>query len=413
MDVKSAFLNGDLSDDIYMKQPEGFRNKDQPEKVCKLKKSIYGLKQSARCWNEKIDAYLKSSGYKQSSADPCIYYQTQVVNGKSVIMIIAVYVDDTMLLSNDLEVLKGEKKGLSDCFAMDDRGEINFILGMEVKRYREKGVMTIDQKLYLQNVLKRFGMEDCKPVSTPVEPGKKYVKLSDGDEPVDISLYQAAIGSLNYAAIATRPDLSIAVSMLSQFMQNPGKEHWIGIKRIFRYIRGTLDYGLLFTYSDCFRLEGYCDADWAGCVETRKSVSGHIFKIGNCAISWRAKKQPIVALSSTEAEYVALCGAAQETVWLRNLLKDIGFDQGHATTLFEDNQGAIALSKNPKDHPRTKHIDVKYHYVRETIDKNVVNLVYCPTADMVADILTKGLPKFTFEKFRSEMGVCNVVALSK
>ena len=342
MDVKSAFLNGELEDEIFMKQPNGFVDKRYPAKVCKLNKSLYGLKQSARCWNLMIDEYLKSLNYIQNKADPCIYYRTEVVDRKEVIMIVAVYVDDTIICSNNINMLNAEKERLSSRFEMDDRGELHFILGMEVNRDRNKRILTIDQKLYLKNVLKRFGMEDCKPVSTPIEPGTKFRKLTADEEVIDESLYQAAVGSLNYAAIATRPDLSVAVGKLSQFMKNPGKEHWIGIKRVFRYIQGTLNYGLKFSYSDSFKLYGYSDADLAGCVDTRKSTSGHVFRIGDSTISWRSKKQPIVALSSTEAEYVALCAAAQETIWLRNLLKDINILQPGATTLYEDNQGAIA-----------------------------------------------------------------------
>ena len=298
-----------------------------------------------------------------------------------------------------------EKKRLGLRFAMDDRGEIHFILGMEVKRDRKNKVMTICQRSYLETVLARFGMQDCKPVGTPLETGKRFVQIDDNEEPVDVKLYQAAIGSLNYAAIATRPDLSVAVGMLSQHMRNPSEDHWSGVKRVLRYIKGTFDFGLKFTYSDSFVLHGFADADWAGCSESRKSTSGEVFKIGNCTVSWRSKKQSVVALSSCEAEYISLCSAAQETVWLRNLLADVGFEQTQATTIREDNQGAMCLARNPKDHTRTKHIDVKFHYTRETIENNILKLVYCPTGEMVADTLTKGLPKSGFEKFRSEMGV--------
>ena len=406
MDVKSAFLNGELHEDIYMKQPEGFVDEINPSKVCRLKKSLYGLKQSARCWNQVIDKYLKSSGYIQSDADACIYYKHKTINGKKIIVIIAVYVDDTIICSNDTATLKSEKKNLSDQFEMDDRGELHYILGMAVKRDRKKRVLTIDQNIYLQDVLKRFGMEDCKPVATPVEPGKKFTVLKDEKEAFpNVQMYQAAIGSLNYAAIATRPDLSVAVGMLSQHMRNPSHEHWSGVKRVLRYIRGSIDFGLRFTYSDEFVLSGFADADWAGCVDTRKSTSGEFFKLGNNPISWRSKKQSIVALSSCEAEYVSLCSATQEVVWLRRLLNSVGFTQNNPTIMYEDNQGAICLSKKSKDHSRTKHVDVKYHYTREVIEKNLITLEYCPTGNMIADTLTKGLPKPAFEKFRAEMGV--------
>jgi hypothetical protein len=405
MDVVAAFLNGDLTDTIYMKQPEGFVNQDHPNKVCMLKKSLYGLKQSARCWNDKIDAYLKASEYKQSSADPCIYYRTQMIGNKAVVVFIGVYVDDTIFMSNDTAVLEAEKARISSEFAMDDRGEIHFILGMEVKRDRARKIITISQKAYLESVLTRFGMNECNPVSTPLETGKRFERLSEGDETVDIKLFQAAIGSLNYAAIATRPDLSLAVGLLSQHMVNPGKDHWSGIKRVLRYVKGTVDFGLRFEASNDFSLHGYSDADWAGCTETRKSTSGQLFRIGNCSISWRSRKQSIVALSTTEAEYVAMCESAQEAVWLRVLLNDIGFSQDSPTVIFEDNQGAIALSQNPKDHSRTKHIDIKYHYIREKVAEKQLEIQYCATGEMTADTLTKSLPKPAFEKFRARMGV--------
>ena len=393
-----------------MKQPEGFVNSDHPEKVCRLNSSLYGLKQSARCWNLVIDSFLKSKNYKQNAADPCVYYKCEIVDGKKIIMIIAVYVDDSILCSNHLDALKVAKKHLSDRFEMDDRGEIHYILGMTVKRDRVNRTLTIDQKCYLQNVLIRFGMEDSKPMSTPLDPDAKFVSLSKDEEPLDVTLFQAVIGSLNYAAICTRPDLSTAVGMLSKFMQRPGKEHWVGIKRVLRYVQSTLNYGLVFRQSDAFRLQAYSDSDWAGCKDTRKSTSGLVCRLGNCTISWRSKKQPIVALSTTEAEYIALCAATQEVVWLRRLLHGVDRNESGATVVFEDNQGAMSLSRNPKDHSRTKHIDVKYHFVRESVEKEIISVVYCPTAEMVADVLTKGLAKPKFEKFREAMGVLDVTS---
>ena len=407
MDVKTAFLNGDLDNEIFMKQPEGYTDKKQPDKVCKLRKSIYGLKQSARCWNMTIDRYLKESHYIQSTADPCIYSKSENRSGKNCLIIIAVYVDDTILASNDVAMLTAEKIKLSKKFEMDDQGEIHYCLGMSIKRDRKAKVLMINQKVYLENVLKKFGMQDCKPVSTPMEASMRYEKLADEEKPLNIREYQAIIGSLTYASIATRPDLSSAVGVLSQFMTNPGPQHWQGVKRILRYVKGTLDHGLRFepTIAEGLNLYGYTDADWAGDVSTRKSTSGYIFRIGGATVSWKSKRQAIVALSSTEAEYVALCSAAQEVVWLRRLLESIGFTQSAATILNEDNQGAIALSKNPKSHSRTKHIDIKYHYIRGAIEKKEIELAYCPTEKMIADILTKGLPKPKFEELRCLMGV--------
>ena len=410
MDIKTTFLNGNLENEIFMRQPEGYVSQEHPNFVCKLNKGIYGLKQAARCWNVAIDDYLKSSGYTQSTADPCIYSKIEVKDGKKCIMIIAVYVDDTLLASNDDQMLRAEKAKLGERFEMDDRGQVHYLLGMSIQRERESKILTISQKSYLENILKRFGMQDCKPVSTPLEPGKKYDKLQDDRDPVDVQRYQAAIGSLIYASIASRPDIAEAVGVLSQFMARPGPEHWTGVKRIFRYIKGTLDFGLKYVASDKgdLSLQGYSDADWAGDVSTRKSTSGYVFKLGGATISWKSKRQSVVALSSTEAEYVALSSAAQETVWLRHLLSSIGFEQSHPTILYEDNQGAIALSKNPKDHPRTKHIDIKYHYIRECMEKKEAQLIYCTTEDMLADILTKGLPKVRYQHLRSLLGVAQI-----
>ena len=408
MDVKSAFLNGELDEEIFMKQPEGFIDQDHPQKVCRLNSSLYGLKQSARCWNLVIDSYLKSKNFVQNTADPCIYYRYEVIDNNEIIVLIAVYVDDSIICSNRIAVLNAEKRHLSERFEMDDRGEIHYILGMSVRRDRANRVLTIDQSCYLQNVLIRFGMENCKSMATPVDADAKFVSLPKNEEAVDVTLYQAVIGSLNYAAICTRPDLSTAVGILSKFMQCPGNEHWVGVKRVLRYVRGTLNYGLVYRHSEVFQLEAYSDSDWAGCKDSRKSTSGLVCRLGNCTISWRSKKQPIVALSSTEAEYVALCAASQEVVWIRRLLHGVAHKQGDATVVYEDNQGAMCLARNPKDHSRTKHIDVKYHYIREAVEKEVIRVSYLPTAEMVADALTKGLAKPKFEKFREAMGVLDV-----
>ncbi|XP_065060473.1 uncharacterized protein LOC135687761 [Rhopilema esculentum] len=216
-----------------------------------------------------------------------------------------------------------------------------------------------------------------------------------------------SIGCLTYAATATRSDIAAAVGVLSQFMSHPSKKHWQGIKRIFRYIKGTVNCGLKFeSFSEMnSSLLGYSDADWGGDLSTRKSTSGYLFKLCGGIVSWKKKKQPVIALSSTEAEYIALCSSTQEAVWLRRLLESIGFAQQKPTTVYEDNQGAIALSKNTKNHAKTKHIDIRYHYIREAIEKNNIMLEYCPIEQQTADILTKGLAKERFQKLRSTMGI--------
>ena len=215
---------------------------------------------------------------------------------------------------------------------------------------------------------------------------------------------------MTYLSTTTRPDISAAVSVLSQYMSEPSSDHWIGVKRVLRYLRGTMNFGLKFSVDDKNpQLVGYSDSDWAGDQDTRKSTTGYVFQINNCTVSWSSRKQSTVAKSSTEAEYVALSTATQEAIWLRRLMVDLGKDMDIPTTIYEDNQGAIELAKNPKYHNRTKHIDVCFHFVRERIASNEIHVEYCPTEFMTADIMTKGLTRVVFEKFRDMLGVCNTV----
>ena len=231
--------------------------------------------------------------------------------------------------------------------------------------------------------------------------------MSKDDSPFDVSQYQQAIGCLTYAATTTRPDIAAAVGILSQFMSTPSLDHWMGVKRILRYIKGSLHYGLRFYADDNSKdgLIGYTDADWAGDLDTRRSTSGYAFFLGNSVISWLSKRQITVAKSSTEAEYVALSCATQEAIWLRRLLDDIHFGDESPTVIYEDNQGAIELSKNPRHHNRVKHIDIAFHFARERVASGEINVEYCPTEQMIADIMTKPLPRDKFENFRLLLGV--------
>ena len=325
MDVKTAFLQGNLEDEIYMEQPEGFVDEERPDYVCKLNKSIYGLKQAARCWNAAIDTFLLSNGYKKCSADPCVYIKlVKRKDGKIDFVIIALYVDDIILCSNNTNMLKKEKLALAKRFKVEDLGELHYVLGMSVKRNRRSRTLSISQTKYLGGVLKRFNMENCKPVPTPLEQGRKFEPLSEDEEPVDVQAYQMAIGYLTYVTTVSPPDLCAAVGVLSKFMSKPGTEHWQGVKRVMRYIQGTLKYGLLFTADGTDpKLTGYSDADWGGDVSTQRSTSGYVFQIQGNTVSWCSKRQTCVARSTTEAEHMALSIACQESIWLRRLLSDI------------------------------------------------------------------------------------------
>ena len=327
-------------------------------------------------------------------------------NGRISFVILGVYVDCIIPVSINPALLKAEKAALCERFEMIDQGKIHYLLGMSTKRDRESKTLMISQPNYVEKVLKKFGMENCKPVSTPLEPGSKFQKLSPSDEPFDVQTYQQAIGCPTYMSTATRPDIAAAVGVLSQYMSIPSKDHWIGVKRVVRYLKGTLRYGLKFTAHEKEpELFGYSDADWVGDVDTRRSTSGYVFQIGSTTVSWSSRKQATVAKSSTEAEYVELSSATQEAVWLRRLMEDLGREMDAPTTIYEDNQGAIELAKNAKYNNRTKHIDICHHFVRERVVSNEFQVIYCPTKDMIADIMTKGLGKLSFEKLRNLLGV--------
>jgi hypothetical protein len=413
MDVSTAFLNGDLDCDIYMEQPEGFVDATKPDYVCKLKKGLYGLKQSARCWNATLDDFLKSRGFVPNEADECVYTKTvKQADGKISFLILAVYVDDIIPISNDTRLLSSEKRAICDRFDMVDNGEISHCLGLIIKRDRANKIITISQSNYIEEILTKFGMEGSRPVATPLEPGVQYCKMADGDTTFNVKTYQQAIGSLTYAAICTRPDISAAVGVLSQFMSNPTSVHWTGVKRVLRYLRGTTNYGLVYDGTSNSELVGFSDADWAGDVNTRRSTSGYAFQLGKATITWSSRRQATVAKSSTEAEYVALSAAASECIWLRRLVSNLGMDVTTPTTIYEDNQGAIDIAKNPKHHDRTKHIDVSHHFVRERVASKELYVEHCPTGEMTADILTKGVTAVKFRKFRDMLGVMDVCAPS-
>ena len=330
----SAFLNGRLDSEIYMRQPEGYVDQSKPD-----------------------HAHLKKAGYAQCSADYYIYVK-RLENGKLVFW--SLYVDDLPIASNDITILVEEKESLKAAFDMKDQGEIHFCLGMSVRRDRKNKRMFINQTSYLQNVLRKFGMENCKEISTPLEFGK-YFSLKEENEPsADKRMFQSAVGCLAYAATATRPDLSASVGVLSKFMSDPSVEHWQGIKRVMRYIKGTLDHGVRIDTSeyDAINLIGYSDGDWAGGAVSRKSTSGFLFKLEGGAVSLQSKRQTTIALFSAEAKYLAKSSAVQEAVWLHQLLSDLGFQQESPTIINEENQGVIALSKHPTSHSRTKHIDI-------------------------------------------------------
>lgn len=400
MDVDTAFLNAPVSETIYVEQPEGFVEygpKGEPL-VCKLNKSLYGLKQSPRNWNHVIDGWFREYGLKVSEADPCLYVKRSG-NATGPVLVILLWVDDLIISGSDVEEIAKFKSAISARFNMKDLGNLSCILGMAVKRNRAARTLEMSQEVYIDTVLKRFGMTDCKPVGTPAEG-----TLSRSKDAGPSRDYMSLVGSLLYAAMVTRPDIAYAVQALGRHLQSSTDEHFTAAKRVLRYLKGTKDLGLKFGLcASEATIKGYADADWASDKDTRRSVTGYLFMHGGAAISWSSKLQPTVALSSSEAEYMSACAAAQEAIHLRRLMGSLGYMQQGPTIIMEDNMGCIGMSENPIMHRRSKHIDIRFHFLREAVERGEVVLTFIPTVEQVADLLTKALPKTRTQALRGQM----------
>lgn len=403
MDVETAFLNAPIEGDVYIEQPPGYEQygPNGEELVCKLNKCIYGLRDSPHNWHKMIDRWLHEYGLRATRTDVCVYIMGSPDDENTGILIVLLYVDDLVVIGSKLKTIQGFKDAISKAFKVKDMGELRFVLGMEVLRDRARRTLELRQTAYLDRIVERFGMENCRPTKTPAEVGLQLPRLSGGDGHYN-SDYMSLVGSIQYAATCTRPDLAYIAQVLSRHMQASGEEHWIAAKRVLRYIKGTRTLGLKFsgTSSDGGALEGfameteleaYSDADWGGDRATGRSTTGYLFKMAGAGVSWASKLQQTVALSSMESEYMAATAAVQEAVYLRRLLEEMGFVQTGPTVIKEDNQSCIAFSSRQVDHQRTKHIDLKYHFTRDYVSKGVVRLEYVPTGEQQADLLTKAL----------------------
>lgn len=398
LDVKTAFLNGDLEEIIHMKMPDCYNSNSSVCKVLKLKKAIYGLKQASRAWNKKVDNCLVSNGYKRSKIEPCMYIKD--INGCK--NIVTVYVDDFFIFSNDKIETDSLKQILSNKFIIKDLGQVKQCLGMNVTFNKEKGYVYLSQETYIDQLLSKFQLRDCKTVDTPME-----VKLNVKKGQVGINShvpYQQLIGSLMYLSVLTRPDISYSISYLSQFNNCHTKEHWEYAKRILKYLKRTKCYGIKYCKEGNSEITGYVDADWASNSIDRRSYTGMCFLLSDGVISWECRKQKCIALSSTEAEYVGLSEACREILYIRSLQYEITHKL-YTFSLFNDNQGAQKLCANPILHKRTKHIDIKYHFCRDLVKDKIVKVLYLPTANMPADILTKSLCSAKHYKFMSLLGI--------
>lgn len=405
MDVTSAYLNGILGEEVYMIQPEKFVDKNHPQKVCKLKKALYGLKQAGREWNVKLDSVLCGIGFKRCKADTCVY--TMNINNE--INLVAVYVDDIMFACSSREMLHQIKYQIGLEFDVIDKGPIDHFLGMEVSMNTNNQIC-IGQQQFIRKLLEDFDMVNTRKCNTPLVPGQKFKRCIDCSscDKTDIKQYQSLIGSLMYLGISTRPDIIHSISKLAQFNANPHMEHIVAAKHVLRYLSNTINFKI------CYRktgepLKAFADADWAGCCDDRKSYTGFVFFIAGASVTWESKKQQSIALSSTEAEYMALSTASKEVVYLRSFLNELGFLRliDGPTELHGDNLSSQQLVKNPIYHARSKHIDIRVHYIRDVYNKNVIVLKYTPTGEMIADILTKNLSKVKHAELSLKLGLLN------
>nr|ABG22578.1 retrotransposon protein, putative, unclassified [Oryza sativa Japonica Group] len=382
LDVKNAFLHGDLHEEVYMDIPLGFGNSQTVEKVCKLKKSLYGLKQSPRAWFDRFRRAVCGMGYSQCNGDHMVFYKHRGAH----ITILAVYVDDIVIMGDDVEEIRCLKERLGRAFEVKDLGPLRYFLGIEIAR-SSKGIV-FSQRKYILDLLTDTGMIGCCPCITPID--RNHQLCAQSGDPVDEEAYQRLVGRLIYLC-HTRPDISYAVSVVSSYMHDPRTSHLDVVHMILRYLKGTPGKGLWFRKNGHLNVEGYCDADWASGMNDRRSTSGYCVFVGGNLVSWRSKKQAVVARSTAEAEYIAMALGLSEMLWMRSLLSELRVLRNDNVMLHCDNKSAINIANNPVQHDRTKHVEIDRFFIKEKIDSGMLRLEYIKSCEQLADCLTKGL----------------------
>jgi hypothetical protein len=409
IDIVTAFLYGNLSETIYMNTPTGANLRS---KIVKLLKALYGLKQAPRAWHSVIDTFLVSEcGFVKAKSTPCLYSKTS--SGKKVI--VSLYVDDLTIVGNS-KLIQDLKAKLKSRFNISELGSVRTCLGLQVERDVKKGTLFIHQSRYLDDLLKKTGMSAANPAPTPALQNCKLTKLMCPNTTLDYQSVKDSEKKLKYRSVVssllwllqTRPDIAHAVGAVSRFVSNPGPSHYLALKRILRYLKGTSDFGMFYRRSNIHPqkfLAAYSDSDWAQNADDRRSTSGYVVMLNGNVISCKSKAQSCVALSSCEAETVAICLCAQELVFLRSVLQELGYSQTEPTVLFCDNTGAIAFTKDGANHSKMKHISLRQHYVRDLVSDEQVKPVYVPTDLNLADIFTKALGPVKFQGFRKKLRV--------
>ncbi|KAG7598819.1 F-box associated interaction domain [Arabidopsis suecica] len=392
MDVHNAFLHGDLDEEVFIRFPPGFRTDDKTQ-VCRLHKSLYGLKQAPRCWFAKLTTALKEYGFEQSLSDYSLF-TLEDANGDLRLHVL-VYVDDLIVSGSSVDIIQKFKDYLCSTFKMKDLGWLKYFLGIEVARGPQG--MYLSQRKYILDLLSETGLLGAKPASHPIEQNHKLATTTSAAFP-DPSRYRRLVGRLIYLA-HTRPELSYAIHLLSQFMNAPKTEHWDAVLRVIRYLKGNPGQGIFLRAGGDLKITAWCDSDYATCPDTSRSLTAWFIQLGGSPLSWKTQKQDTVSRSSTEAEYKAMGDTVSEVLWLRELLTTLGVDCSYTIPLYCDNMSAIHLSKNPVNHARTKHIAKEYHFIRDEIVRGVIYPHHVPTKQQLADILTKALGRREFEEF--------------
>jgi len=399
MNVKTAFLNGDLDEEIYMEQLEGFVMPGQEKKVCRLRKSLYGLKQAPKHWHQKYDQAILAYGFNINESDKCVYTKfDEKRNG----VIICLYVDDMLICGTDLYQVQLTKRIMSSEFDMKDMGQANVILAIQIVRDDES--ITLTQSHYIEKVLKRFNHMNCALVSTPLDPSVELVK-NIGNLVSQLE-YSKLIGCLMYAMTCTRPDIALAISKLSRFTSNPSELHWFAIRRVLKYLKKTINYGLCYGGYPSV-LEGFLDASWIVKDQDHASTSGWIFTLVGGAISWALKKQTLITSSTMDSEFIALASASKEGEWLREILYEIPMWPKSLVpiSIHCDNQTTLARAYNHVYNGKSKHIGLRHSCVRELITNGVITIDYVKSSQNLADPFTKGLPRDLVNKTSREKGL--------
>ncbi|XP_042056533.1 uncharacterized protein LOC121801150 [Salvia splendens] len=401
LDVKNAFLYGDLTPTVFMEQPPGYvAQGEDATKVCCLKKAIYGLKQSPKAWFDKFSSVLGTIGFKQCKSDHSVFVRHQA----SGIVILIVYVDDILISGSDVRGIEETKKYLQQHFVIKDLGRPKYFLGIEIAH--ENSGVSLSQQKYATDLLKETGLLGAKPVDTPMEVDPS-VWDDSGEVLEDKAKYRRLVGKLIYLTV-TRPDISFVVGLVSRFLDKPKQVHWDAAIRILQYVKKSPGNGLLFKKNVHLKIEGYSDADYAGSKPNRKSTSGYCTYLGGNPVTWRTKKQHIVARSSAEAEYRAMAHTATEMIGVKNLLGELGFTFNEPLPMHCDNHAAIYIANNPVFHERTKHIEVDCHFIRECVLNRTITTPFTSSSNQIADIFTKPLPVKRFSELCTKLDLINI-----